>query len=112
MPTLLTFGSASEALQVRDTLRQIVGRSRDRSDLEEPADLVGEVQFRIGKTDATINKGTTPGTVSIWDGSTVAGLADTLVNESAVTLFGTVASGKWVLLIGFRFGWLILAAEC
>jgi hypothetical protein len=59
-----------------------------------------------------MTKGTTPVNVSIWDGDTFASLADTGVNESAVSLLAAIGSGKWVVLIGFRFGWLVIAAEC
>lgn len=110
--TLLAFSSPAEAFAVRDALRGIVGQSPPQTPDQTP--WVGgwdEVQFRMGKTDTTFTKGVA-GNVSIWDGDTFAGLADTGVNESAVCPFVDLGSGKWVLLIGFRFGYIIFAADC
>ena len=110
--TLLTFESPAQAVQVRDTLRQLVGQTGRPAESGEAIDQVGEWQFRIGKADTAINKGTTGGSVSIWDGASAATLADTGVNETAVSLLGNVVAGRWVVLLGFRFGWLVIATEC
>ncbi|MCY2966102.1 MAG: hypothetical protein NT069_21140 [Planctomycetota bacterium] len=110
--TLLTFESPSQALQVRDSLRQIVGRSGRPAESGEAVDQVGEWQVRFGKTVAVINKGTSGGSVAIWDGDNVAGLADTGHTESAVSLLAAIGAGKWVVMLGFRWGYLIIAAEC
>lgn len=70
----------------------------------------------LGKTDAAVNKSTVASpasvTVSVWSGSSISGLTDTGDNITAYSMFGNVASGKFVLCIGLNMGNLIFAAEC
>lgn len=70
------------------------------------------VQFFVGKTDATHNKGAS-GTISIWDGDTAATLADTTENFTTVwNRIADLASGMWVIGITLPSGHELIAGEC
>jgi hypothetical protein len=74
----------------------------------------GDFDFYIGKTSGAISKGSTSGTVTIWDSSTnAAGLAassSTLTN--VYNPFADVADVKWVLVIQMPWAVMLCAAEC
>ena len=65
----------------------------------------------IGKTDAAHNQGA-DGTISIWSGSTSATLSDTGDNITAYNRFGNIASGKWVKVFTYPWGFEVEAAQC
>jgi hypothetical protein len=65
----------------------------------------------VGKTDAAHNKSAS-GTVSIWSGTTSAGLSDTGDNVTAYNRMGNIGSGKFVYVWTFPWGYEITAAEC
>lgn len=71
----------------------------------------GPPRPKIGKTDATSTIDNTV-TVSIWSGASSSTIADTGENVTAYNRFATVASGAWVKIERFPFGWEITAAEC
>ena len=65
----------------------------------------------IGKTDAAHNQGA-DGTISIWSGATSATLSDTGDNITAYNRFGNIASGKWVKVFTYPWGFEVEAAQC
>lgn len=68
-------------------------------------------QILIGKTDAAHNKSAS-GTISIWDGTSSSGLADSGENITAYNRFGNIQTGKFVAVFTFPWGYEIIAAEC
>jgi hypothetical protein len=65
----------------------------------------------VGKTDAAHNKSAS-GTISVWSGTTSAGLSDTGDNITAWNRMGNIQTGKWVYIWTFPWGYEITAAEC
>ena len=65
----------------------------------------------IGKTDGSV---TAPAsvTVSVYSGSSSAGLADTGDNITVYDRFGDISSTKWVSCKAYPHGWEATAAQC
>jgi len=70
--------------------------------------------FFIGKTSGAIAKGSTTGTVTIWDSATdaTAIAATTATLTSVYNPFAAVANAKFVIVIQLPFTYALIAAEC
>jgi len=102
----------------RESAARIAKATRAYEGSQQPSSqqraITGNLQFdyaQIGKTDAAHNKSAS-GTISIWSGTTSAGLSDTGDNITAYNRYGNIASGKWVHVWTFPWGFEITAAEC
>jgi hypothetical protein len=108
---MFAFQSEQDIRRVIDVVRTVEGgRPPDRGRSGRQSVDSG-LAIVIGKTDSAHNKSAS-GTISVWDGTASASLSDTGSNITAYNRFANVDSGKWVVIVLFRFGWEIVAAEC
>ncbi len=105
------FATLEDIHRVADAVRAVeTMRPADRGRRRRGADVYAP-QVVLGKTDAAHNKAAS-GTISVWTGATAGAVADSGTNITAYNFFGNISSGKYVLCINLRFGWVIFAAEC